>query len=368
MYAFRPRHIPYDSIVIEGHSGYISLQALHWLSRNDIPVFVMNYDGNIISSLLPPTTIKPDLRAAQFQAASDPKKKFNIAHGLVEAKFVRSLQVLDWLAERYDIEREIQRTKHEAMKLAKATTTAQLRTVEAIVAQRYWQAYRKCLPASLDFHGRLTTTTNKHAADPANLALNYGYGFLEAESRMAINAVGLELGVGFLHDSADYQTKQALVYDLQEPFRWLIDLTVSKAFESGALDTQSFYFAEQDYRYCFELAAKGLFLKLLREQFNSGVKYKGRVLKWNTVIQEKASELGRYLIGSRPELDFSEPNPVLERTDNQTVREAIITLTQSKARELGIGKSTLHYLRKRAKNQHSFRIYSKVREKMTIGK
>ena len=67
------------------------------------------------------------------------------------------------------------------------------------------------------------------------LRLNYGYGFLEGECRKAINAVGLEPSVGFLHDFSDYQTKQSLAYDLQEPFRWLVDLSVIQAFESGLL-------------------------------------------------------------------------------------------------------------------------------------
>jgi CRISPR-associated protein Cas1 len=152
MYAFRPRWIPYDSIVIESHSGYISMQALHWLSRNDIPVFVMDYDGTIITSILPPTSIKADLRAAQFETAKDRERKFSIAHGLVEAKIVRSLQILDWIAERYEINREIKLTKYEATKLSNATTVAGLRAVEGRVALRYWEGFRKALPESIDFH------------------------------------------------------------------------------------------------------------------------------------------------------------------------------------------------------------------------
>lgn len=364
MHVFRPRQIPYDSIVIEGHSGYVSLQALHWLSRNDIPVFVMNYEGSIISSILPPMPVKPDLRAAQFKAADNSEKKFPIARSLVQAKIARSLQVLDWLGESYNIKREKQLTEHEASKLSKATSTVELRSVEAHVAEMYWRAYKKCLPQGLHFDGRLTKSGNYNASDPVNLALNYGYGFLEAESRMAINTVGLELGVGFLHDSADYQTKQALVYDLQEPFRFLIDLTVLQAFGTGKLSAHSFYFVESDYRYMFELASKGLFLDLLRRTFNSGVKYKGRVLKWDTVIQEKTLELSRFLTGKSSALDFCEPTLAFEKSDSKALKEAIQGLSQSEAEKLGIGKSTLHYLRKRARVQQPLRIYSKVREKM----
>jgi CRISPR-associated protein Cas1 len=167
--------------------------------------------------------------------------------------------------------------------------------------------------------------------------------------------------VGFLHDFSDYQTKQSLVYDLQEPFRWLSDISVIEAFESEDLKLSDFYFTGDDYRYRFESDAKRRFIEVPREQFNSGVKYKGRVLKWDTVIQEKMSELARYLSGRVQRLAFTEPFPVLERTDNRGIREAILNLTQAQARRRGIGKSTLHYLRRNAKSEESFQIYTKVR-------
>jgi CRISPR-associated protein Cas1 len=290
--------------------------------------------------------------------------KFKIAKALVQAKISLSLAVLEQFGRGCDIERETNLAKREAMKLSRAATIAQLRTVEGRVALRYWQAYRKALPEPLGFQGRMTTTRQNKASDPVNVAVNYGYGFLEAECRMAINAIGLEPSVGFLHEFSDYQTKQSLVYDLQEPFRFLIDLTVMRAFESGKLDAQSFYVTEHDYRLRFQSEAKGRYLAALRECFNSGVKYKGRVLKWDTVIQAKAAELARYLIQSQPELDFSEPRPQIERADDRAVRETILKLTQSQARALGVGKSTLHYIRKRARARQPFRLSSKLRDKI----
>jgi CRISPR-associated protein Cas1 len=318
----------------------------------------------MICSILPPAPIKADLRAAEFQAANDPKKKFTIARALVKAKIERSLQVLEWLAQRYDIEREIRVTKREAAKLGQASTVTQLRTVEGRVALRYWEAFKKALPEWLDFQGRMTSSHQNNASDPFNASLNYGYGFLEGECRMAINAVGLEPAVGFLHDFSDYQTKQSLAYDLQEPFRWLVDLSVIEAFESGVLDLKDFYFTGDDYRYRFEPDAKGRFIEVLREQFNSGVKYKGLVLKWDTVIAHKATELGRFLTEKSSMIDFMEPAPKLERQDNSELRAKIHALTYSEARKLGIGKSTFHYLRKAARNKPAFKIYCRTHERL----
>jgi CRISPR-associated protein Cas1 len=236
--------------------------------------------------------------------------------------------------------------------------------LEGRVARRYWQAFCSVIPECFDFRGRMTLSHQNNVSDPVNLALNYAYAVLEGECRRAINAVGLESSVGFLHDFANYQTKQSLVYDLQEPFRWIADLGVVEAFESGALDLPHFYFTGDDYRYRLETEAKQRFLDLLKQRFNAGTTYNGRTLKWDTVIEQKAVELGRYLVGKSTKLSFSDPSPRLARIDDRELRERILKLSQLEASRLGIQKSTRHYLRKRAGGQEPFRVYKHVLERL----
>jgi len=194
--------------------------------------------------------------------------------------------------------------------------------------------------------------------------LSTGRSALESECQRAIDAAGLESSVGFLHETSGYQTKQSLVYDLQEPFRWLADVAVMEAFDSRVLDLPNFYFTGDDYMYRFEPDAKHRFIQVLRGQFNSGVSYKGCVLKWDTVIEQKATELGRFLVGRSREIEFTEPSPILMRFDALDIRKRILTLTQEHAAKLGIEKSTLHYLRKHALGERSFRLNRKVKEKI----
>ena len=68
--------------------------------------------------------------------------------------------------------------------------------------------------------------------------------------------------------------------------------------------------------------------------------------------EPRATEPGR--------LDFSEPSPILKRTDSEELRKRILSITQQEAHGLSIGKSTLHYLRKNASNRNAFRAYSKT--------
>ena len=366
-YLFPPRQCPHDSIIVEAKTGHISLTALRWLSANNLPVFIMNYDGSIISSILPPQPVKADVRIAQIKTASDPKKSLTIAKALFQAKITRSLQILDWLAEAYDIEAELQATKHEAMSFNEGTTVPRLRTVEGRVALRYWQAFRKVLPLELNFQGRGYDGRNRNATDPFNAALNYGYGFLQCECRKAVNSVGLESSIGFSHTTTEWQTKESLVLDLEEPFRWLVDLCVIQAFQDSALNVSDFAWDRDDYRYRIETEGRRRFLSILRETFNSGIRYGGQVLKWDTVIEEKANELGRFLTGRSSTLDFCEPAPVLTRSDNKVTRERILSLSQSEAEKLGIGKSTLHYLREKAREHSSFKLYEPVKRKLLKG-
>ena len=131
--------------------------------------------------------------------------------------------------------------------------------------------------------------------------------------------------MGYLHEFIGCQTKQSLVYDLQEPFRWISDVAVVEAFESGVLDLPDFYFTGDDYRYRFETEAKRRFLVLLRGRFNIGVRYNGRILKWDTVVEQKAVEFGRYLVSRSGRLDFEESFPNLRRTDDEELRRRILT-------------------------------------------
>jgi hypothetical protein len=66
--------------------------------------------------------------------------------------------------------------------------------------------------------------TNRHATHPVNAMLNYAYGVLESQVRMAAVAAGLDPAIGYLH--ACRPGRDALVYDLMEPFRPRVDRLV----------------------------------------------------------------------------------------------------------------------------------------------
>jgi hypothetical protein len=130
------------------------------------------------------------------------------------------------------------------------------------------------------------------------------------------------------------------------------------------LDLPDFYFTGDDYSYRFEIEAKRRFTCLLRERFNLGVMYNGHTLRWDTIIEHKAVEFGRFLAGHISKLDLSELSPTLHRTNDSGLGSRILCPSQSEAKNLGIGRSTLHFLRKKAKTDRRIHTYGRVRSRL----
>jgi CRISP-associated protein Cas1 len=65
---------------------------------------------------------------------------------------------------------------------------------------------------------------NRHATHPVNAMLNYAYAVLESQVRIATVSQGLDPTIGYLH--ACRPGRAALVYDLMEPLRPLVDRLV----------------------------------------------------------------------------------------------------------------------------------------------
>lgn len=62
------------------------------------------------------------------------------------------------------------------------------------------------------------------------------------------------------------------------------------------------------------------------------------------IIEQKTTELSRYVSGKCQLPEFSEPRPELEGTDSVVFRRRILSLSRSEAQSLGIGKSVSSYL------------------------
>jgi CRISP-associated protein Cas1 len=108
-----------------------------------------------------------------------------------------------------------------------------LLTIESRAGHLYFSYYAKLFHEEYNFdsrHGGGLVMSNRYASDVINGLLNYGYAILAIEIAKFVNGVGLGLGLdpyyGFMHKT--HNSFQALVYDLIEPFRWLVEYAAYK--------------------------------------------------------------------------------------------------------------------------------------------
>ncbi|WP_440952218.1 CRISPR-associated endonuclease Cas1 [Methanococcoides sp. FTZ1] len=359
-YVFYPKRIDIDSIVVYGRSGSLSFEAIRWLIKHNVQITILNWDGKLLTTMLLPESTNVKTKFAQYHAYEDKNMRIEFAKKFIEAKFSKSEAVLDYLKQRYP-EIEYDFTDDKA-RLEKAKSIREILGVEGGVAWKYWNEYAKAIPEEYDFRSRINQYRRATGAgDKVNVMLNYGYALLESECLRAINSVGLDAHVGFLHEMN--QSKYSLAYDLQEPFRFIVDLAVMSLIEKGAMDNKDFVRTES-----FSLRLRPTGARKVTEEFNSvinrKVEYRKKNSSWGSVLLLKARELSHHLVVKRKAVEFNKPVYVGKRDDTDLLRQKIVDMSYTDWKKMGFSKGTLHYMKQNAKSDKPFTLNAHVRERL----
>lgn len=233
-------------LVVLGHTGYVSLEAIRWLADIRAAYLQIDADGRVLATFGPAGTDRPSLRRAQA-IASQTDQALSLSRWIVEAKLTGQLGTLRELAHLAEVDEPLAIIESYRQLIASAQTVEDLRSSEAWAAGTYWQALAPLevrfarrdagvVPSHWrTFRGRSSLLANgpRLAANPANAVLNYLYALLESEASLAARIVGLDPGLGLMH--VDQAFRDSLAADLMEPIRPAVD---SYAFE--LLTTRSF--------------------------------------------------------------------------------------------------------------------------------
>lgn len=189
---------------------------LVWLTRTGR--FVARVEGKARGNVL--------LRRAQHLALSEKKRAQSIARQIVAAKLQNSRQVLLRGAReagsdeaRSALSAAAAHLGEAIPQLASCRTLDELRGVEGDGARSYFGVFGYHLrgdPAAFAMAGR----TRRPPRDRVNALLSFLYALLRAECSAALESVGLDPQVGFLH--ALRPGRPALALDLMEEFRPIV--------------------------------------------------------------------------------------------------------------------------------------------------
>ena len=241
-------------LVVIGNDGFASLAALRWLADQDAAFVMLERDGSVLASTGPAPGLD-DARLRRAQAfASHSGLGLEIARELIDKK----------LAGQERVARDKLRNSEAANAIARFRATvnaaqamATIRLMESQAAAEYWSAWqnvsitfpRSDVPRMPDhwrvFGARTSPLSGspRSAINPANSILNYLYSLLEAESRLAANAIGLDPGFGFVH--LDKRSRASFACDLMESVRPEVDAFVFD-WITGSLLKREWFFEQRD--------------------------------------------------------------------------------------------------------------------------
>jgi CRISPR-associated endonuclease Cas1 len=234
------RRLP-SRIVILDSSGSLSFDVMTWLSTKDIPLVQINWQGEVVTMLGGAGHSADSKKVAAQRDALQNGQGLQIAIQLIQDKINGCMETLEQVLPA-SLERERALTKQtKALTVLEGdppSTMEALRLIEGRAALAYFTAWqtiplrwkgvgKRPIPHEWQRVGLRQSSlsgTNRHATHPVNALLNYAYGLLETEVRIAVVAAGLDPTIGYLH--ARRPGRVALVYDLMEPLRPRVDQDV----------------------------------------------------------------------------------------------------------------------------------------------
>ncbi|MFV9505867.1 MAG: CRISPR-associated endonuclease Cas1 [Oscillochloridaceae bacterium umkhey_bin13] len=227
----------------------LTTPALHALLERRIPVHYLTARGRSYGSLVADWGKNSGVRLAQYGLCRDPERSFQVARQCVAGKLINMRTILLRYARgRAEAEplveaaQTLRRCLRELARLEPPTTTddrmhglGPLLGLEGSGTAAYYGSFSGLLKGAWNFPGRV----KRPPTDPINALLSFGYTVLTNQVVALIHAVGLDPGLGVMHQPGF--GKPALALDLVEDFRPIIvDSVVITMINTGQISPHDF--------------------------------------------------------------------------------------------------------------------------------
>jgi len=257
----RDPNMPSRIVILDG-SGSLSFDAMDWLSAQQVPLIRINWRGEV-QSVFGAVGYSADPKKVAQQRALQASSGVKIARQLIHEKVTNSVHTLidrlppssalnDTLSKLNEIRSEL--------RAGKQNSTWSVLGAEGKAATIYFETWQDIIirwkgigrrPIPSDWHKVGPRTTNarqkiykRNASHPVNAMLNYAYAVLQNRLQGEIIGRGLDPSIGFLH--TERPNRPALVFDLMEPFRPVIDRTVLAFAQSNVFSPSDFTLRPDD--------------------------------------------------------------------------------------------------------------------------
>ena len=250
------------------------------------------------------------LRRAQYRAADDPVQSCRIARTMIFGKLYNARWSIERTCRDHGLRVDAEklsgasaRIKSLLPQVQEETSPDSLRGLEGIGAAAYFDVFDDMILNRKDtfyFHGR----NRRPPMDAVNALLSFAYSLLAHDCASALESVGLDAYVGFLH--RDRPGRHSLALDLMEELRpCMADRFVLTMINNRMMELSDFSFAESGAVLLTEEGRKK-FLKHWQEKKKDVLAhpYLNEKLPWGMIPYVQALLLARYL---REDLDAYPP-------------------------------------------------------------
>ena len=192
-------------------------------AENNVIISYLTENGRFLARVHGPVNGNVLLRREQYRRADDPKASTDIARSFVLAKIANSRTVLQRHIRNHadksgveEMEKAVSELETLINQARKVDNLDSLRGVEGMAGNCYFSVFSHLITAQKDdftFTGR----NRRPPVDNVNALLSFIYTLLVHDCTGALEAVGLDPQVGFLH--RDRSGRPSLALDMMEEFR-----------------------------------------------------------------------------------------------------------------------------------------------------
>jgi CRISPR-associated endonuclease Cas1 len=229
-----------ERLLLIGHAGYVTLEALAWLRAIGAALVQIGRDGEVLAHSVPFGYDGHPIRRAQALAVTN-GLDLAIARQLIAAKLDGQRRIL------VRLDADLREFDKLRASFDAADSIDRVRVIEANAAALYFPSWRDVrirfrardlarIPARwlrCDSRASVLTGAPRAATSSINAMRNYLFACLESEARLALLAHGCDPTLGVLH--ADQRNRDSLALDAMEPVRadvdaFLLDLLEDREF------------------------------------------------------------------------------------------------------------------------------------------
>lgn len=288
--------IKIDGLVVMGRAS-ISPAAVFELIDKKIPLTFLTNNGKYLASLEPEMGKNIFVRSAQWKAAGESPQAIHVTQGFVRGKLKNYRHILLEAQRKYEVDlgNNISQLTNAIASVDKANAIDSIRGLEGAGSAAYFGCFNHLIRVD---NFSFNTRNRRPPIDPVNSLLSLGYSLLRHDIQGALNIVGFDPYLGYLH--TERYGRPSLALDLMEEFRPLIvDAVVLSAINRRMLTPKDFI--TEPVSNAVSLTKEGLHIFLRLYQEKKQTQFKHPVMQKKHSYQEtfeiQARLLAKYLMG-----------------------------------------------------------------------